>query len=81
MTSADLASLHDYLAEQVQAIDHVLDLWVPAESVDPLSIHKAMRYSLFAGGKRIGQFWRLPLRARYRMIRGVVWRTLHPRLS
>src|SRR5204863_10033499 len=26
---------------------------VPAESVDPPSIHKAMRYSLFAGGKRI----------------------------
>jgi geranylgeranyl diphosphate synthase, type II len=53
MTSADRASLHDYLAEQVQAIDHVLDLWMPDEGVDPVSIHKAMRYSLFAGGKRI----------------------------
>jgi len=42
-----------YLAEQVQAIDEVLDQWVPAESTDPASIHKAMRYSLFAGGKRI----------------------------
>jgi geranylgeranyl diphosphate synthase, type II len=49
-TQADLSS---YLSEQVRAIDKVLDQWVPAESIDPVSIHKAMRYSLFAGGKRI----------------------------
>ena len=30
-----------------------LDRWVPAESHDPATIHRAMRYSLFAGGKRI----------------------------
>src|SRR5438067_5294694 len=53
MTSANRASLHEYLAEQVQAVDRVLDQWVPEESVDPVSIHRAMRYSLFAGGKRI----------------------------
>ncbi|MGI8962690.1 MAG: polyprenyl synthetase family protein [Bryobacteraceae bacterium] len=53
MTSADRASLHEYLAEQVQAVDHVLDSWVPDEGVDPVSIHRAMRYSLFVGGKRI----------------------------
>jgi geranylgeranyl diphosphate synthase, type II len=53
MTSADRASLHEYLAEQVQAVDAILDQWVPEESVDPASIHRAMRYSLFAGGKRI----------------------------
>jgi geranylgeranyl diphosphate synthase type II len=34
-------------------VDGVLEQWVPAESVNPSSIHKAMRYSLFAGGKRI----------------------------
>jgi geranylgeranyl diphosphate synthase type II len=45
--------LHEYLAEQVQVVDRVLDQWVPEESVDPSSIHRAMRYSLFAGGKRI----------------------------
>jgi geranylgeranyl diphosphate synthase type II len=45
--------LRDYLAEQLQAIDRVLDEELPAETVDPVSIHKAMRYSLFAGGKRI----------------------------
>jgi geranylgeranyl diphosphate synthase type II len=53
MTSAGRASLQEYLAEQVQTVDAVLDQWVPEESVDPGSIHKAMRYSLFAGGKRI----------------------------
>jgi geranylgeranyl diphosphate synthase type II len=42
-----------YLAAQVRAIDQVLDRWVPPESTDPTSIHRAMRYSLFAGGKRI----------------------------
>ena len=53
-TQAQLqAGLPAYLAEQVRAIDEVLDQWVPAESTDPVSIHKAMRYSLFAGGKRI----------------------------
>jgi geranylgeranyl diphosphate synthase type II len=45
--------LSAYLAEQVRAIDKVLDEWVPAESAAPASIHQAMRYSLFAGGKRI----------------------------
>src|SRR5205807_4486554 len=33
--------------------DAALQRWVPAESTPPKSIHKAMRYSLFAGGKRI----------------------------
>jgi farnesyl diphosphate synthase len=45
--------LADYLAYQQRRIDTALDKWVPAESQDPTSIHKAMRYSLFAGGKRV----------------------------
>jgi len=53
MTQPALLSLREYLAEQIQAIDHVLDEELPTESVDPASIHRAMRYSLFAGGKRI----------------------------
>jgi geranylgeranyl diphosphate synthase type II len=53
MTRAEQASLQEFLSAQVQAIDRVLDKWVPADRVDPTSIHKAMRYSLFAGGKRI----------------------------
>jgi geranylgeranyl diphosphate synthase, type II len=47
------ASLEEYLDEQQQLIDDALDKWVPAEEVEPQSIHRAMRYSLFAGGKRI----------------------------
>lgn len=53
MTKTGQGSLQEYLADQVQAVDRVLDRWVPAETLEPVSIHKAMRYSLFAGGKRI----------------------------
>lgn len=45
--------LREYLVEQVGLVDRVLQEWVPEETVDPSSIHRAMRYSLFAGGKRI----------------------------
>ena len=53
MTPTQQVSLSDYLAEQVQSVDRALDEWVPDESVEPTTIHRAMRYSLFAGGKRI----------------------------
>src|SRR6266478_227512 len=46
-------TLAEYLACQQRRIDAALQRWVPAESTPPKSIHKAMRYSLFAGGKRI----------------------------
>jgi geranylgeranyl diphosphate synthase type II len=53
MTKAEETNLQDYLSEQVQLIDGALNEWLPAEYAEPVSIHKAMRYSLFAGGKRI----------------------------
>ncbi len=46
-------TLNEYLAARVATIDRVLHDWVPAETVEPQTIHRAMRYSLFAGGKRI----------------------------
>lgn len=46
-------SLRDYLASQQQRIDAALNACLPAESAPPETIHRAMRYSLFAGGKRI----------------------------
>jgi geranylgeranyl diphosphate synthase, type II len=46
-------TLDEYIATQQKRVDHALDLCVPAESVNPSTIHRAMRYSLFAGGKRI----------------------------
>lgn len=53
MTKAEETNLQGYLSERVQLIDHALNEWVPDEHVEPPSIHRAMRYSLFAGGKRI----------------------------
>ena len=41
------------MADCVRLVDAELDRLLPAESMPPESIHKAMRYSLFAGGKRI----------------------------
>src|SRR5438105_7233614 len=46
-------TLDEYIAQQQKRVDSALERWVPAESVDPPVIHRAMRYSLFAGGKRI----------------------------
>jgi len=43
-------TLREYMAAQQKAVDAALDRWVPGESVNPQTIHRAMRYSLFAGG-------------------------------
>jgi geranylgeranyl diphosphate synthase type II len=45
--------LKEFLAGETQRIDAALDRLTPAESTPPETIHRAMRYSLFAGGKRI----------------------------
>ncbi|MFN7931698.1 MAG: farnesyl diphosphate synthase [Bryobacteraceae bacterium] len=46
-------SFSQYLAEQQAIADGALERIVPAESASPETIHRAMRYSLFAGGKRV----------------------------
>jgi geranylgeranyl diphosphate synthase type II len=46
-------NLREYLARQQQLIEAELDRLVPPETTHPETIHRAMRYSLFAGGKRI----------------------------
>ena len=46
-------NLREYLARQRNLVDTELDRLVPPESAAPETIHRAMRYSLFAGGKRI----------------------------
>jgi geranylgeranyl diphosphate synthase type II len=46
-------TLADYISAQQKTVDAALDRWVPAETDNPPTIHRAMRYSLFAGGKRI----------------------------
>ncbi len=46
-------TLAEYVVQQQIRVEEALRHWVPDESVRPESIHKAMRYSLFAGGKRV----------------------------
>src|SRR5690349_10806861 len=46
-------NFREYLARQQQLIDRELERLVPPENVPPETIHRAMRYSLFAGGKRV----------------------------
>jgi len=46
-------NLREYLGVQRRLVDAELDRLVPPETVAPETIHRAMRYSLFAGGKRI----------------------------
>jgi geranylgeranyl diphosphate synthase type II len=45
--------LQDFLAKRTQSINRALDRFLPSENTKPATIHRAMRYSLFAGGKRI----------------------------
>src|SRR3984957_10146025 len=46
-------TLDQYIAHQQKRVDAALERCVPDEREDPPIIHRAMRYSLFAGGKRI----------------------------
>ncbi len=46
----DLAGL---LATRTVTVNQALDRFLPAATAKPATIHRAMRYSLFAGGKRI----------------------------
>ncbi len=45
--------LDAYVAERRRAVDEALDRFLPPVTVYPPTIHEAMRYSVFAGGKRL----------------------------
>jgi len=45
--------LQNFLATRTEAVNAALDKFLPSEKTKPATIHKAMRYSLFAGGKRM----------------------------
>jgi len=51
--SAQPFNLPEFLATSAAAVDRALDRFLPAATAKPATIHRAMRYSLFAGGKRI----------------------------
>lgn len=46
-------NLSQFLETRTQAVNAALDRFLPSEKARPATIHKAMRYSLFAGGKRM----------------------------
>jgi geranylgeranyl diphosphate synthase type II len=46
-------NLREYLVQQQKLVDAELNRLVPPDTAPPETIHRAMRYSLFAGGKRI----------------------------
>jgi geranylgeranyl diphosphate synthase type II len=46
-------NIEQYISESRNAVDACLQRLLPPESARPATIHKAMRYSVFAGGKRV----------------------------
>jgi geranylgeranyl diphosphate synthase type II len=46
-------NLKNYILSRQKTIDRALNRFLPKENTRPATIHKAMRYSLFAGGKRL----------------------------
>jgi len=45
--------LDKFLATRTATVNRALDRFLPAATTRPATIHRAMRYSLFAGGKRM----------------------------
>lgn len=45
--------LGEYMKARAAAVDAALDRFLPPETEPPETLHKAMRYSVFAGGKRL----------------------------
>ena len=48
-----MSDLKDYLKAQQVTVDSALDSFLPKARMRPSTIHEAMRYSIFAGGKRL----------------------------
>ncbi|MBO0861890.1 MAG: polyprenyl synthetase family protein [Chloracidobacterium sp.] len=48
-----VVNIKEYFKQKATRVDHWLDRLLPSESKDPSIIHQAMRYSVFAGGKRL----------------------------
>jgi len=46
-------SVREILSSGAELIDHALDRLLPSPEQAPVSIHRAMRHSVFAGGKRL----------------------------
>src|SRR5438105_5382045 len=46
-------NIKTYLASRQKLIERALDRYLPKANTKPATLHRAMRYSLFAGGKRL----------------------------
>lgn len=46
-------NLSEYITNACSAVDKALDSYLPSGQTEPPVIHQAMRYSIFAGGKRL----------------------------
>ena len=76
--------LNSFLTTRTEAVNRALNQFLPPENAKPATIHKAMRYSIFAGGKRMrpasawrrGSLWRLGSRRHAAGLR----RRMHPHL-
>ncbi|MCK5826601.1 MAG: polyprenyl synthetase family protein [Desulfuromusa sp.] len=51
--SNEIWQLQPYLKERVRLVDSALDRYLPGAEMLPTRLHEAIRYSVFAGGKRI----------------------------
>lgn len=52
-TGSQTFDLAAFLESRTKAVNQALDAYLPPASARPTTIHQAMRYSLFAGGKRM----------------------------
>ncbi|PYK23716.1 MAG: farnesyl-diphosphate synthase, partial [Verrucomicrobia bacterium] len=46
-------NIKTYLVSRQKLIERALDRYLPKANTKPATLHRAMRYSLFAGGKRL----------------------------
>lgn len=49
----DSQTFEALLGQYQQRVDQALNHWLPSDSVNPVELHKAMRYSVLASGKRV----------------------------
>ncbi|MHC4924874.1 MAG: polyprenyl synthetase family protein [Planctomycetota bacterium] len=52
-TSTAPDALNQFLRDSAHRVDAALEQTLPPEEIEPRAIHRAMRYSVFAGGKRL----------------------------
>ena len=57
----DAQTFESLLEQYQQRVNQALGHWLPADTVNPVDLHKAMRYSVLAPGKRVyARFWYMP---------------------